>query len=133
MARRIWKPEIGAKVWFAHEHLWRRPDTEKYQPEYEFMVYEGEVRGYRTGGWTDVQIRYRDGDPGPIKLIDVALSADRPTIFDNPRDAALYARELTEEYLKRWGWVWRMYPDMPPMPRRWEKYLEDEHAEGDMA
>jgi hypothetical protein len=132
MAGRIWKPEIGTMVWFVTEHFWRRPGATKYQPEYEYMVFQGEVRGYRVGNWTDVTILYRDGDPGPIELIDIALSAEKQKIFDNPRDAALYAQELTNEYLKHWGWVWSkdMWPDRPPMPRRWEKYLTEgeEHA-----
>lgn len=123
---RLWKPEPGTKVWFVTEHFWRRPGAEKYQPEYEFMVFQGEVRGYRVGNWTDVQIRYREDDLGPLHLIDIALSAGKDKIFDNSRDAALYARELTDDYLRRWGWVWKMHLDMPPMPRRWEKYLKEE-------
>ena len=93
MASRLWKPDIGTKVWFACEHFYRRPGATKYQPEYEFMVYEGEVRGYRTGNWTDVNIKYRC-EEGYIKLIDIVLSIDKPTIFDNPRDAALHARVI---------------------------------------
>ena len=122
MAAKIWKPPIGTKVWYVTEHFWRRPGAEKYQPEYEFMVYEGEVLDYREGGWTDVHIRYR-AEEGYIKLIDIMLTAKEQKIFDNPRDAALRAKRLTEEHLKHWGWQWKMYPDMPHMPRRWEKYL----------
>ena len=122
MSARIWKPEIGSKVWFACEHFYHRPNMDKYQPEYEFMIYEGEVKGYRTGNWTDINIRYQC-EEGYIKLIDIKLDADKPTIFDNPKDAAMMAQRMTEDYVKRWGWVWRMHPDMPPMPRRWEKYL----------
>lgn len=129
MAGRLWKPEIGTKVWFVTEHFWRRPGAEKYQPEYEFMVYQGEVVSYRTGGWTSVCLRYRDRDPGPIELIDVRLDAEKPTVFDNPRDAALLAMEKTDAYLRRWGWVWQMHPDMSPMPRRWEKYLKEVQAD----
>ena len=131
MAGRLWKPEIGTKVWFVTEHHWRRPGAEKYQPEYEFMVYQGEVRGYHTGNWTDVTLRYREQEPGPIHLTEVRLDSKKPKIFDNPRDAALRAKEITEDYLRRWGWVWDMHPDMPPMPRRWEKYLEGEQTDND--
>lgn len=125
MAGRLWKPEIGTKVWFVTEHFWRRPGVEKWQPEYEFMVYQGEVVSYRTDGWTSVCLRYRDRDPGPIELIDIRLDSEKPTIFDNPRGAALLAKEKTDDYLRRWGWVWQMHPDMPSMPRRWEKYLKE--------
>ena len=126
MAKILWKPEIGTKVWFVTEHHWRRPDATKWQPEYEFMVFEGEVVRYHTGNWTDVTIRYREENPGPIELIDIMISTERPGIYDNPRDAAIRAKALTDDYVRRWGWVWNMHPDMPPMPRRWEKYLKEE-------
>lgn len=126
MAARLWKPEPGTKVWFVCEHFYCRPGADKYQPEYEFMVYQGEVMSYRVGNWTDVEIRYRS-EEGPVKLTDIVLRADKQTIFDNPRDAALLAKEMTDDYLRRWGWCWNkdMWPDRPPMPRRWEKYLTE--------
>ena len=126
MAKILWKPEIGTKVWFVTEHHWRRPGATKWQPEYEFMVFEGEVVRYHTGNWTDVTIRYREENPGPIELIDIMISTERPGIYDNPWDAAIRAKALTDDYVRRWGWVWNMHPDMPPMPRRWEKYLKEE-------
>lgn len=131
MTAKLWKPDTGTIVWFACEHNWRRPGADKWQPEYEFMVYQGEVVSYRVGNWTSVCLRYRS-EEGPIRLIDIRLDSENPKIFDNPKDAALLARRMTDEYLKHWGWVWRQHPDMPPMPRRWEKYLqEDVHEQTD--
>lgn len=131
MAARLWKPEIGSKVWFVAEHLYNAKGL-PHNPQYEFSVYEGEVLGYRVGGWTDVQLRYRS-EEGYIELIDIVLSAEKPTIFDNPRDAALLAQEKTRKYMKAWDWVWHMWPDTPPMRQAWEKYLvggEDHDAGG---
>ena len=123
MAGRLWKPEIGTKVFFVAEHLYNVKGL-PHNPQYEFSVYEGEVMGYRVGNWTDVNIRYRC-EEGYIELTDIVLRADKPKIFDNPRDAALLAREKTEEYLKKWGWVWTMWPDTPPMRRAWERFLQE--------
>ena len=122
MAGRLWKPPVGTMVWFVAEHLYYVPGHAA--PEMEYSVYQGEVKGYRVGNWTDVNLKYRC-EEGHIKLADVVLSADRPKIFDNPKDAALLAKEKTDDYLKHWGWVWHMWPDTPPMRRAWEKYLRD--------
>ena len=130
MGGRIWKPPVGTEVWFVTEHFWRRPGATAWQPEYEFMVFKGTVRSYYTINWTDVCIQYREFENGPIELIEIRLSADKQKIFDNSRDAALLAREMTEDYLRHWGWLWTsgLWPDMPPMPRRWEHYLSDENS-----
>lgn len=117
-------PPIGSMVWFTTDHLYS-VKGQKYNPLYEYSVYQGEIIGYRTGSWTDVQIRYMC-EEGFTKLIDVRLSADEPTIFDNPKDAALFAQKLTEKHLGTWGWMWRTLPDLPPMRREWEKYLKPE-------
>ena len=118
---RMYRPPVGTKVWFVSEHLYY---AGRASPELEYSVYQGEVLGYRTGNWTDVQIRYRC-EEGYIKLTDIQLSASTPKIFDNPRDAALLAQSMTNDHVRRWGWTWSMWPDTPPMRRKWENYLKD--------
>ena len=120
MAGRVWKPDIGTNVWFVTEHLYYVPG--RNAPEHEYCVYQGEIIRYRVGAWTDAVIKYRC-EEGYTKLTDVALKANDPRIFDNPRDAALLAREYTEEYMRRWRWIWNMWRDTPPMRRSWEKYI----------
>lgn len=114
------RPQIGTNVWFVAEHYYYVPG--RAAPELEYSVYQGKIRGYRMGRWTDASIEYQS-EEGYIKLIDIAMNANTPKIFDNPRDAALLARDKTDAHMRRWGWVLELWPETPPMRRTWEKYL----------
>lgn len=122
------RPQIGANVWFVAAHYYYVPG--RAAPELEYSVYQGKIRGYHTGGFTEAVIDYRC-DEGYAKIAYIALNQNNPRIFDNPMEATLLAREKTEEHMRAYGWRWELWPETPPMRRSWEKYLtkedDDEH------
>lgn len=112
-------PDVGGRIWIVREHLWC--DGKKYSPHYEFSVYEAEI--IRQNQANEICARYTC-EEGYTRLAYIRKSREPWYIW--PRDAALEAQRRTEEYLLKWGWVWRQHPDMPPMRRTWERYLTEE-------
>ena len=50
------------------------------------------------------------------KLSDIG----KQIVFYTAREAAMYAKDLTEKYERTWGWCLKR-----PLRRTWEKYLEE--------
>ena len=86
----------------------------------EYSVCEAKVCGYFTGSYTEIKLVGPDSD-GYMTPYFHKLKNIGKTVFFSPREAALYARELTEKYERDRSW-----PGDPPMRRLWEKYLTGE-------
>lgn len=109
--------EIGTKMYFVQEHRYYIPDHAG--PILEYCVCEAEVKRFIQGGYTEVEMIGQSPDgystPSYYKLSDIGV-----TVFYTPKEAALLARKMTEQYEYTWGWVG--LPDIP-MLRPWEKLL----------
>ena len=81
---------------------------------------KGTVRGFFTGGYTEVRLLFTGPDgfpqPGYYKLDDIGKK-----LFYTAAEAAALAKSMTEKYERTWGWIGA--PEIP-MARPWEKLLE---------
>lgn len=111
------KPEIGTKMYFVKEHLYRIQSCSA--PTKEYCVCEAEVTGFYTGGYTEVVLSGRDPH-GHKTLYYYKLAEVGKSVFYTPREAAISAQEQTEEFERTWGWFGA--PDIP-MRRPWAGLL----------
>lgn len=117
MARTV-RPDIGTKMYSVHEYLYYIKDHPA--PLLEYCVCEAEVIDFIQGGYTEVVLRGKS--PGGFMTpYHYKLSDIEKRIFYTPREAALLAKTMTEQYEETWGWVGS--PDIP-MRRPWEEYLD---------
>ena len=116
------RPEIGETLYFVCEHFYYIPNHAG--PVTEYCVCSGKVKTFLTGRYTEMRLvgKNPDGFPTPYYY---KLSDFGKRIFDNPKDAALLAKEMTEKYERTWGWT-----GDPPMRRTWTKYLSETESEG---
>ena len=112
-------PEVGTKMFFVQEHLYYI--KEKAGPILEYCVCEGEVTGFFQLGFTEIRLRARSPKgfwtPYRYKQSDIGKK-----VFYTPKEAAKFAKELTDKYERTWGWLGA--PDIP-MRRPWECYLAE--------
>jgi len=113
------RPEIGAKLYAVHEHLYKNPG-ERVGWHREYCVCEHEVTGYFQGGYTEICTRFisPEGFPTPMHY---KLSALGKEIFYTPQEAAELAKVETEDYERRWSWL---PPSEIPLRRPWAELLE---------
>lgn len=112
--------EIGTVLWDVHENLYYVPDH--VGPLKEFVVTSAPFTGFFEGGFIEICMT------GPVPRGDRSFPVPRrhklsevgKKVFLSAREAALYAKELTEKFERTWGWA-----GDPPMRRTWEKYLEE--------
>lgn len=116
------RPEIGTVMWDVHENLYYDKSVE-VAPLTEYVVTSAQITDYFEGGYVELKMcgPVPHGDrsfPTPRfhKLSDVG----KQIVFYTAREAALYAKELTEKYERTWGWCLKQ-----PLRRTWEKYLEE--------
>ena len=106
---RVERPEIGTEMYAVFEHLYSVQN-----------VCKGTVRGFFTGGYTEVRLLFTGPDgfpqPGYYKLDDIGKK-----LFYTAAEAAAMAKSMTEKYERTWGWIGA--PEIP-MARPWEKLLE---------
>ena len=86
----------------------------------EYCVCKGTVRGFYTGGYTEMCLLFTGPhgfpQPGYYKLDDIGKK-----LFYKAADAAELAKSMTEKYERIWGWIGA--PEFP-MARPWEDLLE---------
>ena len=121
MSRQM-RPEIGTILWDVHENLYY-DRTGACFIQKEYVVTPAPVVDYFDGGFVEICMTgpVPKGDhifplPRRHKLSDIGKK-----VFYTAREAALYAKELTEKYERTWGWTGET-----PLRRTWEKYLEEE-------
>lgn len=114
------RPEIGTVMWDVHESMYY---VKGYAgPFKEYVVASAPISGFLEGGFVELCMTgpVLSGDmiyniPRRHKLADIGKK-----VFYTAREAALYAKELTEKYERTWGWCLKR-----PLRRTWEKYLEE--------
>lgn len=111
------RPAIGTKMYVVHEHLYYIPGHAG--PVMEYCVCETEVRGFFTGGYTEVRL-VGPSPNGYITPYSYKLSKINKCVFYTPTEAAVLARKMTERYEQIWGWLGT--PNIP-MRRPWKKYI----------
>ena len=118
------RPAIGTILWDVHENLYYGTAGEPYVCT-EYVVTSAPVEDYFEGGYVELKMC------GPVPHGDRSFPTPRfhklsdigKRVFYTAREAALRARELTEEHERTWGWT-----GDPPLRRSWEKYLTEEEA-----
>lgn len=97
---RVERPEIGAEMYAVFEHLYSVQNRAGPLPEY--CVCKGTVRGFFTGGYTEVRLLFTGPDgfpePGYYKLDDIGKK-----LFYTAAEAATLAKNMTEKYERTWG------------------------------
>lgn len=115
---RVERPETGTEMYAVFEHLYSVQN--RAGPLLEYCVCKGTVRGFFTGGYTEVRLLFTGPDgfpqPGYYKLDDIGKK-----LFYTAAEAAALAKSMTEKYERTWGWIGA--PEIP-MARPWEKLLE---------
>lgn len=113
------KPKIGTIMYSVHEHLYHVKG--KVGPVLEYCVCEAKVTEIIRIGYLEIRLVGPSPDgfrtPYSYKLIEIGKK-----LFYTKKEAARLAKELTEEYERKWGSI--EYPDIP-LRRSWEKYLTD--------
>lgn len=111
------RPEIGTTMYSVHEHLYYVPG--RAAPVTEYCVCGAEVRGFFEGGYVEICLTGKIPDRGMVPyrypLKDVGMR-----VFYTPREAAVLAKQMTEQYERTWAWT-----KDPPMRRPWEHLLEE--------
>lgn len=115
---RVERTEIGTEMYAVFEHIYSVQN--RAGPLLEYCVCKGTVRGFFTGGYTEVRLLFTGPDgfpkPGYYKLDDIGKK-----LFYTAAAAAALAKSMTEKYERTWGWIGA--PEIP-MARPWEKPLE---------
>ena len=89
-------------MYSVHEHRYYIPGSAA--PVMEYCVCEAEVRGYFTGGYTEIRL-VGPNPEGHMTPYFYKLSEIGKKIFFTPKDAALLAQQMTEKHERTWGWM----------------------------
>lgn len=113
--KKMENPKIGTKMYAAKEHLYYVKGCSS--PLREYCVYEGIVKDIRKVGYTELCLKAKDVD-GYEELFYYPIKEIGKSVFYTPEEAALLARDKTEQYEKTWE---RMLEE--PLRRTWEYYF----------
>ena len=108
--------KIGDLFWVVVEHFYTSKGS--FICKKEYCVCEAEVKEL-IPEWDEMVLR----GPGPDGYRQIHYYKNKDIgkkVFRTPREAALYARQLTEKNDQ----VWADMIGEQPMRRTWEKYLE---------
>lgn len=96
---RVERTEIGTEMYAVFEHIYSVQN--RAGPLLEYCVCKGTVRGFFTGGYTEVRLLFTGPDgfpkPGYYKLDDIGKK-----LFYTAAAAAL-AKSMTEKYERNMG------------------------------
>lgn len=121
--KRQTRPPLGTTMFCVQEHLYYIPG--RAGPALEYVIFEGEVVGYYDGpGWVDIQLRGRSANG--VDTVHRRLKDVGTKIFTTAQEAAMLARDMTEDYERRWAWTER-WGDVP-LRRPWEQLLKEAMA-----
>lgn len=118
--KRQTRPPLGTTMFCVLEHLYYIPG--RAGPDKEFVVFEGKITGYHEGGWVDMELRGR-GPEGYPETAHRRLQDIGTKVFHTAVEAAVLARDMTEDYERRWAWTER-WGDVP-LRRPWERLLKE--------
>lgn len=112
------RAKVGEVFWVVVEHFYTPKDSHLCEKEY--CVCKTEV--YKMLPRWDEMVLHGPGPDGYRQLHYYKNKDIGRTVFRTPKEAALYALELTEKNDR----VWAYMMGEEPMRRTWEKYLEEE-------
>ena len=112
------RAKVGEVFWVVVEHFYTPKDS--YLCEKEYCVCKTEV--YKLLPRWDEMVLHGPGPDGYQQLHYYKNKDIGRTVFRTPREAALYALELTKKNDR----VWDDMMGEKPMRRTWEKYLEED-------
>lgn len=115
-------PPIGTTLYVVQEHLYY--EKGRAGPLLEYSVYAGRLRGFIEGGYVQMKIELEHA--GANNLAYPKLNAIGKTVFLTAREAALLAKEMTEDYERRWAFTAR-WGDVP-LRRPWANLLTEVHS-----
>jgi len=115
------RPPLGTTMFCVLEHRYYIPG--RAGPAFEYVVFEGKVKGYIEGGWVDMMLRGVGADGG-VELVERRLQDIGTKVFHTAVEAARLARDMTEDYERRWAWMAR-WGDIP-LRRPWAALLMEE-------
>lgn len=111
------RAKVGDVFWVVVEHFYTPKDSPLCETEY--CVCRAEV--YKLLPQWDEMVLHGPGPDGYRQLHYCKNKNIGKTVFRTPREAALYALELTEKNDRVWSCMGEK-----PMRRTWEKYLEED-------
>lgn len=115
-------PPIGTTLYVVREHLYYADG--RVGPLLEYGVYAGRLRGFIEGGYVQMELLLEKA--GANNLAFPKLNALGKTVFYTAREAALLAKEMTEDYERRWAWT-AQWGDVP-LRRPWANLLTEVHS-----
>lgn len=121
-----YKPKVGTVLWSVKENYYYRPTSAA--PFREYVVRKAIVTGYYKGGYTEIRTREEpcsDFDKIGIKPCYYKLSMlDNEYIFSDKRDAALFAKDLSDKEDERDRSIATIiHRPFEPIRRTWETFL----------
>lgn len=114
------RAKVGEVFWVVVERFYTPKDSHLCEKEY--CVCKTEV--YKLLPRWDEMVLHGPGPDGYQQLHYYKNKDIGRTVFRTPKEAALYALELTKKNDR----VWADMMGEKPMRRTWEKYLEEEQA-----